>query len=262
MRRQSETIRGSVGMDVVNQDVWLDHERLSRDRLRVGFVRLGLDAVARDPGQGYSSAEPPWRITGLLELRQGLHALGASHDCGPLGVDCLGEGDVPPSRLEGQSDATVLRFTGYAEYRPIPKLTLALGARAQYSWQPLLSFEDFSAGNYTVGRGYDPGALLGDHGWGTQAEIRYGSRIPLSAGTPAIEGYAFWDHAQVGHHDSAIIAGREHLNSVGGGARVNWDRFLLDAALAVPLSRVGPFNRRPDPRVLVSLTTRLWPWKY
>jgi hemolysin activation/secretion protein len=262
VRRQSETIRGSVGMDVINQDVWLDHERLSRDRLRVGFLRLGIDALAHDIGPGFTTFEPPWRVTSLLELRQGLHAFGATHDCGPLGVNCLGQGDIPPSRLEGRSDATVLRFTGYGEVRPVPKLTFALGMRVQYAWKPLLSFEDFSAGNYTVGRGYDPGALLGDEGFGSQAEIRYGSRVPTSAKRPAIEGYAFWDHADVGHRDSIIIAGRQHLNSVGAGARVNWNRFVVDAALAIPLSRVGPLDRRPDPRFLVSLTTRLWPWKY
>jgi hemolysin activation/secretion protein len=145
----------------------------------------------------------------------------------------------------------------------MPKLTFALGLRAQYAWQPLLSFEDFSAGNYTVGRGYDPGALLGDRGYGTQLELRYGSRIPVSAQRPAVEGYVFWDHAQVGHRGSSIIVTeRQHLNSVGGGARVNWDRFVLDAGLAVPLTHVGPLNSKPDPRLLVSLTTRLWPWKY
>jgi hemolysin activation/secretion protein len=262
VRRQSETLRGSVGMDLVNQNVWLDHAKLSRDQLRVAFLRLGIDAIARDYGGGFSSAEPPWHFTTLLELRRGLHALGATHDCGPAGINCLGPGDVAPSRLEGQSDATVLRYTAYGEYRPAPKLTFALGARAQYAWKPVLSFEEFSAGNYTVGRGYDPGALLGDSGFGTQAEIRYGSRVPLSARKPAVEGYAFWDHALVRSRDSVIIAGRQHLNSVGAGARINWDRFVLDAGLAVPLTRIGPFNHRPGARLLVSLTTRLWPWKY
>jgi hypothetical protein len=52
------------------------------------------------------------------------------------------------------------------------------------------------------------------------------------------------------------------LNSIGVGARVNWNRFVLDAGLAIPLTRLGPFNDRPDPRFLVSLTTRLWPWRY
>jgi hemolysin activation/secretion protein len=263
VRHQSETVRGSVGMDVVNQDVWLNHIPLTRDRLRVAFLRLGIDAVASDIGLNYSTAEPPWHFTGQVELRQGLDALGATHDCGPLGVNCLGPGKIPPSRLEGQADATVFRLTSYGEVRPIPKLTFALGLRAQYTDKPLLSFEDFSAGNYTVGRGYDPGALLGDRGYGTQLEMRYGSRIPASASRPAIEGYAFWDHAHVSHLASSIIVTqRQYLNSVGAGARVNWDRFVLDAGLAFPLTRVGPLNRRPDPRLLVSLTTRLWPWKY
>jgi hemolysin activation/secretion protein len=263
VRRQSETVRGSIGMDLVNQDVWLNHIPLTRDRLRVAFLRLGIDAIPSDIGLNFSTAEPPWHFSSQVELRQGLDALGATRDCGPLGINCLGPGKISPSRLEGQADATVVRLTSYVEMRPIPKLTFALGLRAQYTDKPLLSFEDFSAGNYTVGRGYDPGALLGDRGYGTQLELRYGSRVPVSASRPAIEGYAFWDHAQVGHLASAIIVTqRQYLNSVGAGARVNWNRFVLDAGLAIPLTHVGPLNRKPDPRLLVSLTTRLWPWKY
>ncbi len=263
VRSERATIRGSVGMDIVNQDVDLSHIALTRDRLRVLFLRLGFDAVATNFGSEYSSAEPPWHLISLVELRQGLHALGATHDCGPLGVNCLGQGNVPPTRLDGESDATVLRYTGYGEYRPIPKLTVALGVRAQYSWQPVQSFEEFSAGNYTVGRGYDPGALLGDKGLGTQLELRYGSRVPLSATKPAVEGYLFWDHALVRNRDrTAVLLTRQHLNSVGAGARINWDRFVLDAGLALPLTHVGLLNMKPDPRFLVSLTTRLWPWRY
>jgi hypothetical protein len=65
----------------------------------------------------------------------------------------------------------------------------------------------------------------------------------------------------VSNHDKLFVVRQsDHLNSVGAGARVNFDRFALDAALAVPLTRVGVENIRPDPRFLVSLTTRLWPW--
>ena len=262
VRREAATVRGSTGIDIIKQDVWFDHARLSRDRLRVGFARLGLDAIATKYGPNFSSAEPPWHATALVEFRQGLHGLGAT-DCGAAAIDCTGPGDIGPSRLEGHSNASVVRFTGYGEVRPLPKLTFSLGLRAQYAWKELLSFEEFSAGNYTVGRGYDPGALLGDKGWGTQAELRYGSRIPASAGKAAVEGYLFWDHVRVGHYGSPIIVSqREHADSVGGGARINWDRFVLDAGLAVPLTHIGPLNRRPDPRFLISLTTRLWPWKY
>jgi hemolysin activation/secretion protein len=262
-RSQAETIRGSAGMDFINQDVKLDGLHLSRDRLRVFFLRAGLDSSSTNfTNPEYSAAEPPWRFNTLLEVRQGVHMLGATN-CGHLSLDCLGPGEVPPSRLDGRSNATVLRFNGYGEVRPIPHLTFALGMRAQYAWKPLLSFEYFAAGDYTEGRGYDPGTLLGDMGVGTQAEVRFGSRIPVSAKKAAIEGYGFWDHSSVGHHGRfQITPGSQHLNSVGAGARINFDRFSLDAALAVPLNRVGFDNHKPDPRLLISLTTRLYPWSY
>jgi hemolysin activation/secretion protein len=264
VRRQELGVRGSVGMDYVNQSVDLDDIDLTRDRLRVAFARLGVDLTDISFSRpGYSLAEPMWRLTSLFEFRQGLHILNATRDCGPAGARCLGPDDVPPSRIEGPSDATVLRFTTYGEFRPAPRFTFALGLRAQYAWKPLLSFEEFSAGNYTVGRGYDPGALLGDRGYGTQAEIRFGSRFPVSADKPALEAYAFWDHARVKNLDKLFVIDQsEHLNSVGGGARISFDRFALDTALAVPLTRVGFDDKKPGVRVLVALSTRLWPWSY
>lgn len=264
VRSQEKTVRGSFGMDYVDQDVDLNHIALTRDRLRVVFARLGFDAQQTQfDTAGWSLAEPPWRVNALFELRQGLDIFGASHPCGRTGSLCLGEGQVPPSRLDGHAVATVFRFTGYTELRPMPKLTLAVGARAQYASKALLSFEEFSAGNYTAGRGYDPGALLGDRGFGSQTEIRYGSRIPESARKPAVETYAFWDYAAVHNLDRLVVVeGSHHLNSIGAGARINFDRFALDAALAWPLTHVGVEDVKPDPRFLVSLTTRLWPWSY
>jgi hemolysin activation/secretion protein len=149
----------------------------------------------------------------------------------------------------------------YGEYRPVPKLTFALGVRAQYAWRPLLSFEQFSVGNYTVGRGYDPGTLLSDRGWGTQAEIRFGTTVPKTLAKPAAEAYLFWDHAKVDSLERLFVVDQPvELNSVGGGARISFSRFALDASVAVPVSRVGIPARKPNPRFLISLTTRLWPW--
>ena len=261
VRSIARTVGGTVGLDFVNQDVRLDSIDLTRDRLRVAFARVSLDAISTDFSPGRSPAEPKWRFAGNLELRKGLNILGATDRCGPAGAGCLGPGEVPPSRLEGISTAAVVRALLYGEYRPIPKLTFALGARSQYAWKPLLSFEQFSVGNYTVGRGYDPGALLSDRGWGTQAEIRIGSTVPESPSKAAVEGYLFWDHAKVKSLERLLVIDQpDHLDSVGGGARITFNRFALDAGLAIPLSRVGIPARKPDPRFLVSLTTRLWPW--
>jgi len=263
IRRQSHTLRGSIGLDYVNQDVQLDGIDLTRDRLRVGFVQLGVDAMSSDfSNPGYSLIEPRWHATATVALRQGFDILGESPFCGSDGLGCSAT-HVPTSTGNGRPTATVLRASAYGEFRPMPRLTFALGALAQYAWDPLLSFEQFAAGNYTAGRGYDPGALLGDRGWGTQAEIRVGSRTPASAHKPAFEGYGFWDHAKVDDVDPLIaVSSRQYLNSVGAGARINFDRLSLDGALAVPLTRIGIADRRPPVRFLISLTSRLWPWSY
>ncbi len=261
IRSVSKSVAGTAGLDFVNQDVRLNAIDLTRDRLRVAFGRISVDAISADFTRGRSPAEPKWRLAGNLELRKGLHILGATDRCGPAGAGCLGPGEIPPSRLQGVSTAAVVRALLYGEYRPVPKLTFALGARGQYAWKPLLSFEQFSVGNYTVGRGYDPGSLLSDRGWGTQAEVRFGSSVPKSPSAAAVEAYLFWDHAKVTSLDRLFVADQpDRLDSVGGGARISFNRFTLDAGLAVPLSRVGIPQRKPDPRFLVSLTTRLWPW--
>jgi hemolysin activation/secretion protein len=155
----------------------------------------------------------------------------------------------------------VVRGLFYGEYRPIPKLTFEVGVRGQYSWDPLLSFEQFSVGNYTVGRGYDPGSLLGDRGWGSQSEIRFGSTVQKAPKKPAIEAYLFWDHAEVKSlHRLFVVDQPSVINSVGGGIRGTLDRFSIDAGIAIPLDRVGIPAHKPDPRFLISLATRLWPW--
>jgi hemolysin activation/secretion protein len=261
MRSVARTLRGSVGLDFVDQDVRINSIDLTRDRVRVAFAKLSFDAISSDFSRGRSPLEPKWRSASVVELRKGLDILGATDRCGPAVTDCLGPGNVPPSRLEGISTAAIVRALLYNEYRPIPKLTFALGVRGQYAWRPLLSFEQFSVGNYTVGRGYDPGTLLSDRGWGTQAEVRFGTTVPKTVGKPAVETYVFWDHAKVDSLERLLVVNQPvELNSVGGGARISFSRFALDAGIAVPLSRVGIPARKPDPRFLISLTTRVWPW--
>ncbi len=260
IRSLARTVHAYAGLDLVDQDVDFNGSSLSRDRLRIGFARLDVDAVSTNFSSGRSLVEPLWHFNGLVEVRKGLDILGASKPCGGTLSGC--SASVPPTRLSGDPTATVVRALLYAEYRPIPKLTFSLSARAQYAWKPLLSFEEFAAGNYTVGRGYDPGVILGDRGWGTQAEIRIGSTVQASARKPAAESYLFWDHAKASDLDGQLTFGSNRVDSAGAGVRVAFDRFFLDTSLAVPLSRVGLPGRTPGARFLVSLRTRLWPWQY
>lgn len=266
VRRQAGTIRGAIGLDIINQRINLNGDPLTRDKLRVGYLRLDLDAI--DPASlnrvdGFSAAEPRWRAAGSLQLRQGFDILDATDGCGPAQVRCIGPGGTDISRREGDGTGTVLRFAGIGEVRPVPNIVFALGMRAQQSHSKLLSFEEFSAGNYTVGRGYDPGTLLGDRGIGFQAEVRVGSLMPPSLDGYAVQAFAFLDYAKVWNEDRQnALDIQQDLTSIGGGVRALWgDKAQLEVALAVPLKRAGTLaTEKPDPRLLVSLTTRLWPW--
>lgn len=261
VRSLTRTLRGWAGMDFVNQDVEFGGANFSRDRLRVAHARLVLTMIGDGISPGRSFAEPKWRLTSSIEARKGLNILGATDGCAAATLACLDQGDIAPSRIEGRSGAALLRGQAAGEFRPRPRVTYALAVRGQYSDSPLLSFEEFSAGNYTVGRGYDPGALVGDSGLGLQAEVRLGSSIPTGPRRLAVEGYGFVDHARVGERGGLDrIAGSNRLSSAGGGARVAWDRFLLDIAIAAPLTRIGAPGDKPGPRLLISLTSRLWPW--
>ncbi len=261
VRRLSHSVRGAVGIDLVDQDVNFNGLSLNRDRLRVAYARLDAEAQGVGDARRYTLAEPRWRVGGALQLRHGLGVLGASPGCGPGFVNCSG-GAVPPTRLEGDPTALVARAEALGEYRPLPNLTFALGATGQRASRPLFAFEEYSAGNYTVGRGYDPGTLLGDSGLGFQAEVRVGRAFPRTTEGHAVQVYGFYDRAWVWNEDRvALVPTRDRLSSVGGGVRAAWgNRARLDLVLAVPLERAGLQTERPDPRLLVSLTTRLWPW--
>ena len=152
--------------------------------------------------------------------------------------------------------------TAAGEFRPTPLLGLFLGVRGQSTGKPLLSFEEYAAGNYTIGRGYDPATLLGDRGIGFSAELRWGRLVPPGPRAIAVQPFLFFDAARVSNHDRIFPSiGPQHLASVGGGVRAAiGDRARLDVTLAAPLQRAGLETKRPDPRLLVTFTTRLLPW--
>lgn len=267
LRTQASTIRASAGLDLIDQKVRFNGLELSRDTLRIAFARLEFDRVDRQSfgaRAGYSASEPLWRLAGRVELRQGLDLFGATEPCGPAFARCALPGAVPPSRLEGDPTSALLRLEALAEYRPRPRLAVALGLRAQMTGDPLLSFEQYSAGNYTIGRGYDPGTLLADRGVGAQLELRYGSLVPKGPRKPAWQAFAFLDAARVSEAGRIpTLTGGRSLASAGGGFRAALgDGARLEAVLAVPLERAGVPGRRGDPRLLVSIATRLWPWSY
>ena len=246
IRAQSRNLTLGGGLDYVDQKVDFIGP-LTRDHLRVAFLRADFDAI------DLKSRRPKWKIGGGIELRKGLDILGASERC-------CDEGDTPPSRADGRATGALVRLNASGEFALAKSLAVAVSPRAQIGFDPLLSFEEFTAGNYTVGRGYDPAILTGDSGAGVAVELR-GPRIAMfKSSRVLVQPYVFGDAAWVWNKNKD--GDPDHLKSAGGGIRAAWnERMAIDAAVAVPLEKAGVDHRRGDPRFLLTLTTRLLPWR-
>lgn len=270
VRSQQQTIALSSGLDIVNQDVKANAFLLSRDHVRVAWLRV--DGSETDRGSlarelGYSPYEPRFRLTYGMEVRQGLSILGANADCRGALLACTASNKVP-SRIEQDPTAALLRIDLAAEFRPVPAFTIATRAAAQGTGDALPAFEELTGGNYSIGRGYDPGAITGDRGVSGSLEFRLGSLIPRGPDAWAVQPFAFVDAAQVKDLDpSQRPLNPDSLVSVGGGARFAWGRGMQgDVLLAVPLhntdTRALGGRPRGDVRVLFSVTSRLLPWGF
>ena len=250
VRRQDHNLWIGGGFDLVNQKVDF-FGPLTRDRLRIGFLRASWDAI------DLRSRRPRWRAAATVELRRGFDLFDASERCPALGCPI----DEPGlSRFDGRPTATLVRAAGFVEAAIGNHFSLSLAPRLQKAFAPVVSFEEYTAGNYTIGRGYDPAILGGEGGAGVAVELR-GPRWNAGRGKAvAVQPYLFGDAAWVWNHDDG--RGAERVRSAGGGVRADLDsRFRIDAALAVPLKRAGLQTERGDPRLLVTLTSRFIPWR-
>ncbi|MEO9601431.1 ShlB/FhaC/HecB family hemolysin secretion/activation protein [Parasphingorhabdus sp.] len=262
IRKQSRNIFGTIGLDYIKQRTDILGIRTNEDRLSVAYARMDFNQI--EPGSisgrgGYSAFEPKWGIGGSLKIRQGLDILGASQGCGPAFVNCIGQ-TVFPTRADGDPTAFVVRGQAKIDYRPTPQLAFTLKPRLQYSPDALFSYEEMSGGNYTTGRGYDPGTIIGDSGYGLQTEVSYGSLLPSSPDGIAIQPYLFFD--MMGVWNKNFPGDPQTLYSAGGGLRATIGRQAsLDLTAVVPLKRAAFQTRRDSARALLTLTVQLAPWK-
>jgi hemolysin activation/secretion protein len=258
VRKQAFSLRAAAGFDYVNQRVRFAGVPLSDDRLRVGYLRLDFDAIdLKGVGPGGSIG---WRIGGSLEARKGLSIFDASLNCIKSPAVCLVPGFTPPSLPDGDPLASVYRLAAMVELRPLRHVTVAISPRAQTSSAGLFAFEQYSAGNYTIGRGYDPGAIAGDKGAGFQTEIKLDSFKLQPTSHFDLQPYLFVDNIWV--WDRASPAGQsQKLSSFGGGARIGiGGRARLDISAGVPRTILPGETKRRSPRLLASFSMNLSPW--
>lgn len=198
------------------------------EKLRV----LALETTAR--------WQPPQRglaATAGLELRKGLRIAGASD-----------AGDALLSRAEARPDFVSAKLSLGARWsmRPAARATPYLGFNGAMQWSnaPLPAYEEFQVGNYTIGRGFDPGSAAGDSAAAAQFEAGWDFR-----GAPgAASVFAFIDAAHVGNRDAYSYDAT--LRSIGIGARASTRYGQFGLTWAVPRTGELPGLPKPDARVL------------
>ena len=245
VRSETLDVRGHLGFEYVDQRNSLGALQgdgtvplLFRDKLRIAAAQGDLHWR-------------PQRLKALdvnanVEVRQGIEGLGSSR-----------AGDPDLSRAQGRPDATVFREGVVARWtfgkldmstagllgRPWIQLT----GQDQYAPRPLLAYEEYQIGNYTIGRGFDPGAVSGDRAYGGQVEAGW----PLNLRWLVVEPFGFLDGARVENIHSYATT----IASTGGGLRSTLPLNLrLEVYGAVPMTDALPNTPRPGPRLLASLT--------
>ncbi len=219
----------------VNTDSWAVGPRLSYPVIRTRAQSLQLDGgfTAQEASidiLGSRVSHDDWRVVDIsatyltsdflggswlaaLDVAQGLPGLGATDN-----------GSAKLSRKGGYTDFT--KLTGQVSYLALlgRGFSLALTGHGQFAFEPLINGELVSFGGLQVGRGYDPGAIVGDHGLGGSFEVRYD--MPLgNSWLLAIEPYLFADGAEAWYiqrgaaRDSTLMD--QSIASAGGGVRLN-----------------------------------------
>lgn len=147
-------------------------------------------------------------------------------------------GEPSDGRTRWDADARFWKINLYgSHYRDIgSKAGLFVAASGQWSPDPLLSSEEFSAGGLPVGRAYDYGEIMGDRGVGGQAELRVGWDPHLRPLT-FFQTYAFFDGAKVWNYNAAPGWRSAALTSAGAGLRLVFDEVALRLEVAKPLTR-------------------------
>jgi hemolysin activation/secretion protein len=177
------------------------------------------------------------------EVRRGVDVFGASDRGQPLA-----------SRPEGNPQALVIRASADGEMAIQPRWRVYARFEAQSSDDPLLAPDEYSLGNLSVGRGYDPGSALGDSAMAISLESRWGP-YPFAEGRFRASPFVFYDGVRYWNEDTTGVRDRT-VASAGVGLRIEAPgRGRLDVTWAKPLNEpLGIGEKTPGSRLLINFT--------
>lgn len=222
---------------------------LTRDRIPTLYLRVDGSHAKLDVTGAQLAG-----VTGSFEMRRGIDVFKAS-----------GQGDIVDqfgtSRSDGSSQATVVRGSveGFAKIGPVFELSGKLNG--QWANRALLNYDTYAIGNFTIGRGYDPGANTGDRALGFVIEPRANFAIDEKLNGQV---FAFYEGVKLWNIGVNATERNRYIASLGGGTRLTLSQAVrLDLTYTHALDRPllsGALSRRPKDRVLASMTIQFVPF--
>ena len=260
--------RAHDGHDMTSPDIGGDSQSLSLryehplQRGRAGGLWLGgafdLRHAENDwaSGGGYADELRVARVS----LRGFLNEDGRASTVfarASFGLDFLGASSHSLSRRSRHdADGEFVTFNLHAShYRDLGRyIGVYASIDGQWADRPLLLSEEFSVGGQPYGRAYSPAEISGDHGIAALVELRAGYDPNLGP-ISFLQGYLFYDTAEVWNHNTAPDIDELSLSSAGAGVRVNFEDWLTARfELARPLTRTPTEEREKNWRQFFSLS--------
>lgn len=211
LRSRTKNFDVSLMADWLDSDLYTEitqpRSTLYKDSIRSLRLMGSFDGVDKWRGFNYS----------MLRVSKGFPGLGASPNNQPGALLSRRGGRSNYTKFNGE----VFRLQTLNKY-----FSVLIGGRGQYSWNPLLSAEEFSFGGRVYGRGYDPADLIGDSGIAGKAELRLNT-VPNFKWLRTIQYYTFCDSGKVwnigtnsGQYKNA------DATSFGFGARIVFNQWI------------------------------------
>lgn len=237
IRQREKTWTVDAGFEYKNSKTDILDDVLYNDKLR--SVKVGTTYSFSDAWRGYNAFD--------LHYVQGLDILGV-RDSGSINL----------SRLDGDPDFQKFEF--YAgRLQALPKNFEFYGlVTGQYSFDPLLSSEEYGFGGAQKGRGYDPSEITGDSGVGITLELRYKKQMQRLGLDMMLQPYVFYDFGKVWNIDRGA-KNKISAASAGGGVRLDVNNsWNVDIGIAAPLTKSAEnppkYSTGNGPKALFSLT--------
>lgn len=230
IRSRQQTLSVNAGLGGVDTAIHTTGV-VSADQLRV--AQMGANYARSDIVFGDSR---PAVNTVMVRLSQGLPGLGASSNGSP-------DLPRPGERID------FFAFTGELTreqtlFSPWHDATVSVLGLLTGQWSPdiLPPSEEFYLGGLQYNRGYYSGQVSGDKALAATVQLQLDTSLDLSAlgltNRIPVQFYTFYDWGEVWQNSPQGLG--VHVNSAGGGVRINATRYA-----EVDLMGVGRLNRYP-----------------